>query len=131
MASEAQKRAMRHANERCAQQAIDALLVQLKVMKGVVSTASSDLAKAKLRVYYAVLQGDSVKCRSAIDAFVKLCHTCLEETMEGHAGLCVLYKDELYHADETKISENARRIGKSLKNSIEWMEQSLERMALY
>ena len=91
------------------------------------------ITKAKLRVYYALLQRDTTKCRSALDSLKALSHEQLDEAMEGGIEVHVWSstpegQPANYHGEKRHTDENARQLGKAVKNSIDLMERMYAEM---
>ena len=94
--------------------------------------ASIAVSKAQLRVYYAFLQRDKAKCRSAIDAAHQYYTEVLGDVMES--SKCVIGVVD-HSSDEAplrymgdKASENARQLGEALQrkmNNFELMYANL------
>ena len=86
---------------------------------------SVKILKAEMRVYYALLQGDTVKCRSAMEAMRRLAHELLDDVMEGCGRQSVVVlrpKSDSYFGVREHTDENARQLGDSFKNSLDGME---------
>ena len=77
------------------------------------------IEKAKLYAYLMCKQGDKGKARAAIDAYITLAQECFAIVMEGGSSVCIV-GDELYVG--CKDDENARRVGESVKRSIDLLE---------
>jgi hypothetical protein len=80
-----------------------------------------NIIKAKLLVYYAVLQGDADKCQSAIDSLKELLREQLEGVMEGKARkVWVFGTDNTYVGD--KDDENSRQVADTMMRNLATME---------
>lgn len=80
-----------------------------------------NIIKAKLLVYYAVLQGDAEKCQSAIDSLKELLREQLENVMEGKARkVWVFGTNNTYVGD--KDDENSRQVADTMKRNLATME---------
>ena len=95
--------------------------------------ASIAVSKAQLRVYYAFLQRDKAKCRTAIDAarqyYTELLGDVMESSKKCVVGVVDHCSDEapLHYMGE-KPSENARQLGEALQrkmNNFEFMYANL------
>ena len=93
----------------------------LKALKCPDDNRDLNIIKAKLLVYYAVLQGDAEKCQSAIDSLKELLHEQLESVMEGKARkVWVFGPNGSYVGD--KDDENSRQVAESMKRNLASME---------
>ena len=93
----------------------------LKAIKCPDDNGDLKVIKAKLQVYYAVLQGDADKCQSAIDSLKELLHEQLESVMEGKARkVWVFGPNGSYVGD--KDDENSRQVAESMKRNLASME---------
>lgn len=82
------------------------------------------LTKAKMRVYYTLLQGDTTKCRATIESLKALANEQLDHVMDGRGAVSVMRPmGDHYDGKEGHTDENARQMGNTLKNSIEVMGQ--------
>ena len=87
------------------------------------------LTKAKMRVYYALLQGDTTKCRAAIESLKVLANELLDHVMDGRGTVSVVRpRGDHYDGKAGHTDENARQLGDTLKNSIEGMEEKCAAM---
>lgn len=87
---------------------------------------SIEVSKAQLRVYYAFLQHDKAKCRSAIDAARQYYTELLGEVMGSSKwviGIVDRSSDEApQHYMGDKPSENARQLGDALQRKMDNFE---------
>ena len=82
-----------------------------------------------MRVYYALLQGDTTKCRAAIESLKGLANELLDHVMDGRGAVSVVRPmGDHYDGKEGHTDENARQLGNTLKNSIEGMEEKCAAM---
>jgi hypothetical protein len=88
---------------------------------------SIEVSKAQLRVYYAFLQRDKLKCRSAIDAARQYYTELLGDVMQcsnSVIGVVLdLSSDEVpQHYMGDKPGENARQLGDALQRKMDNFE---------
>jgi hypothetical protein len=87
---------------------------------------SIEVSKAELRVYYAFLQHDKAKCRSAIDAARQHFTEVIGDVMENSecvVGLVDQRSDEAaQHYMGDKTDENTRQLGKALQMKMDNFE---------
>ena len=84
---------------------------------------SVQFTKAKMRVYYSVIQGDAAKCRAAIKNVKPLAYKILDEVMEGASVGIVRGQDKTYVGEDGHTDENARQLGHTLKITLDRMEE--------
>ena len=91
-------------------------------MRGTDKRVHTELEKAKLYAYLMCKQGDKAKARAAIDAYIAVAQECLATIMEGGCSTCIVNYalDPIYVG--CKDDENARRMGETMKEAIDFME---------
>lgn len=116
--------------KRYVQKLVNVLVAHLKAMQSVKGQLGKDaemavhFSKAKLKVYYAILQEDKAKCLLAIDAVKSMSHVLLDSIMEGDLTQIVICRSDADHyiGKVGKTGEHARQMGRTLKDTIDRME---------
>ena len=82
------------------------------------------LVKAKMTVYYAILQKDTVKARLALEEVKSTSHEILSDVMDGNCTKLAIVTPKIndVYVGKKDSDETARRIGKTLKSGIDKLE---------